>query len=162
MKELVVYYSRSGHTAAVARAVAGALDADVQEILSRRKFGGPWGFLAGGFQAARGKTPELEPLSCDLDEYEVVVIGTPVWAGTMASPVRSFLSRHGGRIRKAAFFLTAGGANPGRTFRDMEQLSGCRPLATMALRAREVNKASEERLAEKTGELVAAVKGRSA
>jgi multimeric flavodoxin WrbA len=158
MGVLVTYYSRSGHTARLGRAIAGALGADVQEITSRRTFRGPWGFLAGGFQAARKRTPELEPLSRDPGDYEVVVVGTPVWAGTMASPVRSFLTRYGGRIRKAAFFLTSGGADTGRTFQEMEQLTGCAPLATLAMRARMVRKASGERLGEEAGRLVAGVR----
>jgi flavodoxin len=159
MKCLVVFYSKSGHTAKVGRALAEALGADVQEIRSRRKYRGPWGFMAGAYQAARGKTPRLEKISHDPEGYDVVVIGTPVWAGTMAPPVRSFLHVHGEKIRNAAFFLTAGGENPGRAFQDMEKLSGCTPLATLATRAGEVKKSTSEKIAQRVEGMVTAVKG---
>ncbi|MFW6138079.1 MAG: flavodoxin family protein [Spirochaetota bacterium] len=157
MSCLVTYYSRSGRTARLGRAIADALRADVQEIVSKRKFRGPWGFVAGAFQAARGKTPKLEPLARDPGDYQVVLIGTPVWASTMASPVRSFLAQNGKSIQKTAFFLTLGGTNPGRTFQEMERLTECKPLATVTLRSREVKKATVEQLQEAAGSLIQAV-----
>lgn len=138
MKTLVVYYSWGGNTAKVARRLAGVLKADVEEIRETKKRRKVLGFLKSGFQAARKKKPPIEDLSKDPAKYDLIVIGTPMWAGTFASPVRTFLDRYGDGIKKAAYVLTMGGEKEGRTFAEMSDVLGIQPTDTLKLRARVV------------------------
>jgi flavodoxin len=140
MKTLIVYYSRSGTTRKVAEALAGILKAEVEEISEKRKRGGPIGWLKSGYEASRKKSPSIADLKHDPASYDLVVIGTPVWAGTLASPVRSFLEQHAGSIKRAGFFLTMGGERESKTFADMAALLGKETEAQLALRTHVVKK----------------------
>ena len=84
------------------------------------------------------KLRPIGSLNHDPADYDRVVLGTPVWAGTMATAVRTFLADHGARLPEVAFFCTLAGKNPAHTFEHMAAASGRTPLATVALRAKDV------------------------
>jgi len=134
MKTLVVYYSRTGTTRKLAETLAGALGADIEEIRERKDRRGPLGFLAALFGSFRRAASPIEPIDRDLRQYELVVVGTPVWAGSMAGPVRTFFRRHGGEIARAGLFCTMAGAKPGQALDHMAAACARRPAATLALR----------------------------
>jgi len=140
MKCLVIYYTRTGNTKKLAEVICEKLGAILQPIISRKKFRGPWGFLYAGFLSRTKKFPEIEPVEKDIREYDLVVVGTPVWASTMAAPVRTFLSRYKNDIKSVAFFATMGGTGEGRTFGEMEELAGLSPVKTLTLRSREIKR----------------------
>ena len=106
MKTLVVYYSRTGVTRKVAEALAGALQADVEEIIDTKSRKGPIGFAGGVKDALMKKIVPIQPHRCNGADYDLVVIGTPVWVNTMSSAVRTYLSECGKNIKKAAVFCT--------------------------------------------------------
>ncbi|MFO8133609.1 MAG: hypothetical protein R6U10_06755 [Thermoplasmatota archaeon] len=133
MKPLVVYYSRTGNTEMVAEALAGMLSCPVEGIVDTVKRSGLLGWLRSGRQAMRGETSELEPLEHDPAGFDVVVVGTPVWAGIVSTPVRSYLEMYRDMLPEVAFFCTAGGDNTAGTFADMEACCGREPVATLAV-----------------------------
>jgi multimeric flavodoxin WrbA len=53
---------------------------------------------------------EIDPASLQPRDYAVVVLGTPVWAGNMSSPVRAYINQHRAEIRNLALFCTQGGS----------------------------------------------------
>ena len=54
------------------------------------------------------RLPAVKPLETNLplSIYDLVIIGTPVWAGRCSSPVRSFLVEYGGELRQVAYVIT--------------------------------------------------------
>jgi len=140
MKPLVVYYSRSGNTEMVAEALAEMLSCPLEKIRDTEKRSGPLGWLRSGKQAARGETTDLEPLEHDPGDFDLVAVGTPVWAGTMSTPVRSFLAQHRDGLPEVAFFCTAGGDNTAGTFADMEECCGREPVATLDVSRKMIKK----------------------
>jgi len=66
-------------------------------------------FVMGGFEAMRRRSVALKPLACDVAAYDLVVLGTPVYAGTLPAPMRTFILQEGSRIRRATGFITASG-----------------------------------------------------
>ena len=133
MNPMVVYYSRTGNTEMVAEGLAEALACPVEKVNDGVKRSGLLGWLRSGKQAAKGETSELEPLKHTLGDFDLVIIGTPVWAGTMSTPVKSFLEVHQDALPEVAFFCTAGGDNTTKTFIDMEDCCGQSPVATLAV-----------------------------
>lgn len=134
-KALVVYYSRTGNTRKVAETLAEALGAETEEIVAKKPRKGLRGWFFSGAEASRKIPAEIEPAKKDPAAYDLVAIGTPVWAWTVASPVRAYLERHGKDIKQAAFFCTMGSAGAEKTFTAMEELCGKKPLGTLALSA---------------------------
>lgn len=147
MKILVLFFSRSGRNRKVAQAIAQKLKADIQEIIPLKGYKGLFGFIRGGYQATRGKTPAIKPLDKDLAAYDLVIFGTPIWGSRMASPVRTAITENKPKIKKYAFYCTAGGAGQEKAFADVRELIGTAPVAVVELQSLEVDKG-------KTGEKV--------
>lgn len=130
---LVIYYSRSGTTAELADAIARPLGADVERIQDTQKREGFLGFLRSLRDTFRRGSSPIRPLSVDPAAYDLVIIGTPDWGQSVAAPMRTFLAAQKGRLRRVAFFLTDGAADHARVFQTMMELSGAKPVATLAI-----------------------------
>lgn len=165
MRILVIYYSRTGVTRSVAEAVSQALserdgvDVATEELKEPVDRSGFLGYLRSGFDAMRKKQATIEPIGMDPWSFDVVVVGTPVWAFKVSPPVRTFLARKADRMKNTAFFCTMGGSGEKGTFREMEALCGCAPLAKMALREKDVKSGDEENFRAKVREFADTVAG---
>lgn len=140
MNALVVYYSRTGMTKKLAEAISGGLGCDVEEIIDTKDRSGAKGYLIAGKDAMTKSMTEIKASLKDPAFYDIVIIGTPVWAFTMAPAVRTYLNKNKGRIKKTAFFCTQGGAGGKRAFKEMEDASGKKPQAVLEIREKEVLK----------------------
>ena len=158
-KTLIVFHSRTGHTRRVAQALARRLDADLDEIRIVQPLDGIAGYAMCAIEAVAGLAPALRPIHRDPAAYELVLIGTPVWFWSLASPVRSWLERHPPKHR-VAFFCTMGGSGAGRVFAAMAALAGREPAATLALLEKELAGPFEARLDAFAGRLLAGAKRR--
>jgi flavodoxin len=147
MKVLVVYYSRSGNTQLIARAVAHALGADFEPIVEPRSRLGLRGYARSGREAMRRRLTAIEPLLHDPSQYDLVVVGTPTWAALPSSPVRTFLAHYRGELKDVAFFCTCGGSGSERVLREMSRIVGKEPLEVLALRERDLAGDYREKIA---------------
>ena len=115
MKTLIVYYSLEGNTAQTAQEIAKELDADLLSLEPVKAY--PTGkvskFVWGGKSAVMSETPELKPYSCDAAAYDCIIFGFPVWASTIAPPLRTFIRNTDLKGKRIAAFAcqTAGGAD---------------------------------------------------
>ncbi|MGA2265266.1 MAG: flavodoxin [Phycisphaerae bacterium] len=156
MKTLIVYYSRTGVTRTVAGVLAEQLGADVEELHDRKDRGGAMGYILAGKDATLKRLADIDPPQKDPGAYDLVVLGTPVWAFTMAPAIRTYLTRHGAAIKKAGAFCTMGGSGDKRTFRHVAELLGKPPAATLTLLEKDVRQgafvaAAKEFVARLTG-----------
>ena len=106
MKALVVYYSRTGNTRFVAKKVAQELKAEIEEIIDLKNRTGRFGFLKAGYDATRGNKTRIGETQKAPSDFDLIVIGTPVWNSRPASAIRTYLSRNDLSGKKAAIFLT--------------------------------------------------------
>jgi flavodoxin len=133
---LVVCYSRGGATLEVASRIAEHCGADLELIKDKTPRDGVLGWLRSAFEAMLRRQPWIQPPRRAVGDYALVIVGTPVWAGRMASPVRSYLLRQQGRLRRVALFCTHGGTGGDKVLAEMEALCGRRPRAKLSLAAR--------------------------
>ena len=99
---------------------------------------GPIGWLLAGGESTMKKSPEINKPKRDASKYDLVIVGTPIWAFTMASPVRTFLTKYGKAIKRAAFFATMDGSGDKRAFEAMASLTGKQPVATLTVYKKEI------------------------
>ncbi|UGB37207.1 flavodoxin family protein [Frateuria soli] len=132
---LVVYYSRSGKTARVAQALAQRLGADQVAIRDRRTEGRV-SIWRATLDRLLNTLPPIAPVAVPLASYDLVVLGTPVWGGRAASPMRRFLSDYATGLPPVAFFCTMGGSGAEGTFTDMQARLGKPPRASCAFDAK--------------------------
>ncbi|MCK4670262.1 MAG: flavodoxin [Nanoarchaeota archaeon] len=141
MNILVTYYTRTGNTGLLAKELAGSLKADLDHIVDKKSRKGVLGLLAAGKDAFWKKSTEIS-FAKDPKEYDIVVVGTPVWAGIAAPGVRAYLQKND--FKKVAFFCTFR-RQAGKTFKDMEKICK-RPLAVLGLKAKRLD--DKERIEE--------------
>lgn len=94
---LCLYYSRTGHTKFAMEEIAAALDCECVEMRDRVDRDGAIGWLRCGLDAMRRRTRAMEPFDTRraLQDYRLVILGTPIWAGRCSSIARGFLKRRG-------------------------------------------------------------------
>jgi len=139
-KILVVFYSRTGNTKKVAEEIAAELKCDIEEILDTKDRSGMSGYMASGKEAMKKQVAVIKEIKNNPANYDLVILGTPVWAGKMSSPVRTYVIQNKEKLKNVAFFCTMGGGGNKKAFADMEEAIGKKPAATMTILEREVKK----------------------
>ena len=138
MTILTVYYSRTGITKKAAEEIAQALNCPIERLEGVKSRLGIWGYIMAGREAMLKKCPEIKEVKFDPSNFDLIVIGSPNWAGYMASPLRSYLIQTRGKIKKAAIFITQGGGGAEKVIKDIENLINKPSVAQLMLRAREI------------------------
>ena len=120
-KMLVLYYSQTGNTKAVAEEIANKLGADIEEITMVNPYD-------PDFQATidrckkdqeQGILPEIQPVKADIANYDVIFLGFPVWFGTYAPPVTIFLNSADFSGKKIVPFCTFGSGGLESSVKDL-------------------------------------------
>jgi flavodoxin len=133
--QLVTYYSWTGNTAKVAKALAVALSADIEQIREVKPRGGLFAFIRSAIEGRRRRTVPILASTRDAGAYDLVLLGGPVWAGEIASPLRSYIDREKGKLKQVAFFCTLGGANGASALASMGAACGRQPVAELLIDA---------------------------
>jgi flavodoxin len=92
VKTLVVYYSFEGDSKFIGDAIAKELGADVLELalVKEPKSKDYMKKYIGEKQVLMKTEPLLKPYEVKPDDYDLLIIGTPVWSGTYAPALRTF------------------------------------------------------------------------
>jgi flavodoxin len=112
LKSLVVYYTRTGNARFAAETIAAEIGSDVEEIMDMKKRSGAMGYLSGGSDARRGKETEIAPTKKSPADYDLIIVGTPVWASRPTPAVTTYLKKNNFSSKKVALFFTQGGKKP--------------------------------------------------
>lgn len=111
MKSLVVFYSRTGNTRWVAQTIASQVGADIEEVIDLKKRSGVLGWLSGGRDARSGKETKIAPTQKSPTDYDLIIVGTPIWAGRPTPAITTYLKRNNLAGKKVAVFFVQGGKN---------------------------------------------------
>ena len=128
-KILAVFYSRSGVTKKVMEHLAQQLKCDVEELIDPKDRSGFWGFIKSGRDAIKMNLAEIKPIKYDPQNYDLVIIGTPIWASNMASAVRTYLTQNKDKLKDVALVSTMGGGGYERLVERTAELCG-KPLSS--------------------------------
>jgi flavodoxin len=146
-KVLVVFHSSSGNTKKVAQAIAEALSADLEQIQPVKPFRvdikgkGLLNFLNMGravFGGIGGRAASIKEAQRNPTDYDLILIGTPVYAGSLSGPVRAYIERYRSSLKEVAFFCTGEDPNNKDVFEQMEEAYGKPPQAMFAFHAPQV------------------------
>jgi flavodoxin len=145
MKTLVACYSRTGYTKKVGQAIAGKISADFEEIIDLTDRRGSRGWLNASRDATFKRKTAIKPLEKNPADYDLVIIGTPVWAWTMTPAVRTYIEQNRGRFNRVAFYCTMGINGGERTISAMAKLIGKEPRPALIVLTREAGQNSGEK-----------------
>ena len=94
MKTLILYYSYLGNTKSIAERVHKAIGGDMARIETVVPYDSDYNKVVnqGQEEVNRGYMPEIKPLSVRISDYDVIILGTPVWWYTFAPAMKTFLT----------------------------------------------------------------------
>jgi flavodoxin len=115
VKSLIVYYTRTGNAKFVAETIAAQLGSDIEEVVDQKKRSGPLGWLSGGRDATQEKETQIASTKLSPENYDLIVVGTPVWASRPTPAIRTYLKQNGLSGKKVALFITMGGKDATKT-----------------------------------------------
>lgn len=121
---LIIYYSWSnGNTKKITEKLQKATNTDIERIETEVAYSGSYNEVVnqGQEEVESGYKPETKGLNADINDYDVIAIGTPTWWYTMAPAVLTFLSKNDWNDKTVIPFSTHGGW-PGHTLKDIEKL----------------------------------------
>lgn len=127
-KTLVLYYSQTGTTQTVAQELQIQLGADIECIEAVNPYSGDFQetIQRCGREMKSGETPEIKPLKVDINDYDVIFLGYPIWFGTYAMPIATLVKTYDFAGKTIVPFCTfgSGGLNT-----SAEALQKALPLA---------------------------------
>ena len=95
-KVLVLYYSQTGTTQTVAEELQKQLKADIERIEAVNPYDGDFQATIerSGEEMKSGNLPELKPIEANLEDYDIIFIGYPIWFGTYAMPIATLVKEN--------------------------------------------------------------------
>jgi len=122
MKTAIIYYSLDGNCALIAEEIKTALNADIISLhtTDEKKRSGISKFF-WSFSLMVKKNPPLKPYTFDPSAYDLIIIGSPVWAAAPASPLKTFISQSKITGKKIALFVCHAGGM-GKVFEEFKTM----------------------------------------
>lgn len=115
-KALVVYFSATGNTKAVAETLTGLTGADIYEIVPEQPYTdedlnyNDRTTRATAEQNDPDARPAIQGSITDFEQYEVVYVGYPIWWGDMPRILYTFFDAYDFSGKTIAPFCTSGGS----------------------------------------------------
>lgn len=138
MKTLVIYFSLTGNTEALARMIAERLGADLEALRETRPPRGPLGHARRFWAALWGRGVEIAPPKSDPSAYDLVALGAPVWGASAPPVINAYLALAAPRLPALAAFCTEGGSGHARLFRQIAARAGRSLVGTLAVTEKEL------------------------
>lgn len=123
-KSIVVFYTWSSQTRKLAEMIARQTGADIEVIVPQLPYSQNYNTVVelAKKEIRSSFLPAINAIKHDLNEYDVVFVGTPNWWSTMAPPVATFLSENTLDNKIIMPFLSHGGGGTGHILKDVLNL----------------------------------------
>ncbi len=137
MKSLIIFYSFEGNTKFIANVIKEEINADILELRPKKeiKSKGFMKYFRGGHAVIMKQTPELLPFQINPNDYELIFIGTPVWAWNYAPPINTFFSTVKVKNKKIALFCCHEGCPRKTLWKMKKSLIGNKIIGAMDFKA---------------------------
>lgn len=108
MKTLVVFYSRTGNNKKIADLIKEKIGGDIEEIIDLKNRKGLIGWIRSGMDASLKRETKIKDMVSDPENYDMIIVGTPVWAGSITPALLTYLNRNKDKIKDYALFSVSG------------------------------------------------------
>lgn len=124
-KVLVAYFSYSGTTKGVADAISEKTGADLFEIKTQKEYSNV--YTESNSEIRRNEKPELADKVEQMESYDIIFVGYPVWWHATPAPVNTFLESYDLKGKLIIPFCTSGESDIDETMPTF--LNSCEGLA---------------------------------
>ena len=142
MKSMIFYYSKSGKTESLAMKVKEVLGSDILKVEPEKPYGN---WVSSVFRVIREKSKTIYPAFCteipNLDQYDTVLIGYPIWAGDIPSFFAYFVKKCNLRGKTVIPFATSGGSGIEPSIKTLKRIC---PESNVTLQYRYIQAKSDE------------------
>ena len=114
-------------------------------------------FIWGGSAVTFKKKPDLEPYSFNASDYDLVIIGTPVWASNFTPPLRTFFEDNDLTGKKIAVIATSAGGDSSKCIQAVKEATKTDALAATLSLTDPKDRPSDD-VEKKIGEFIEACK----
>ncbi|KZX13590.1 flavodoxin family protein [Methanobrevibacter oralis] len=145
MKTLIIYYSNSGKTHLVAKTLAVNLNVDMVRINDLKNRDGFKNRLLSSINALRETKTDIVPAKLNLNEYDIIYFGTPIWAGNPTPAILTIIDRCDLRGKDVILFATMNSNHGEANIKRLEEkvkTRGARVIESFTLKTQ--NKSSEK------------------
>jgi flavodoxin len=154
LKHLIVYYSRTGTTKRVAQAICLHLQGDCEEVIDTKPRTGIFGYLRAGRDVGAKALTTLQKLQYNPQDYDIVILGSPVWRNSVSTPIRTYISLYKEQFKYVAFFCTQK-SEKRDVLKELRELCDQIPLASLCINEKNVK---QNKFQEDVESFIAAVK----
>lgn len=123
MKTAIIYYSLEGNMDYIAKRIGDENKCDLYRLIPKKEY--PTGkiskFFWGGKSVTFGEKPALLNDKININEYDTIIIGSPVWAGTYAPPLNTFFHDYKIQSKNIILVATNSGGEAVKCFTKMRQ-----------------------------------------
>lgn len=118
LRKLVIFYSFGGNTKFIAESICEIIGADLLELKPKNNENPNKlkKFLWVGKQVIMGGKPELLTTNKNPADYDILFIGTPIWANKYVPAINSFLDKMQIRGKRIAIFCCYARRGNGKAF----------------------------------------------
>lgn len=114
MKTLIIYFSITGHTKKIAQMIQKETNGDLFEVQVKRPYETKRvSRMRVLTELATGCNVELKEIPAELNKYDTIFIGSPLWIQTFATPILSLLKQLDLSGKTVIPFCTHGGGGMG-------------------------------------------------
>ena len=124
-KILLAYYTRTGNTEKFANQIKKLVGGDLYRIETVDEYPPSYQDVlkVSKVEIDNQYKPPIKSLVDNINQYDIVFVGTPNWYSTMAPPVATFLSMHDLSEKTIIPFATHGGGGEARCLTDIREMS---------------------------------------
>lgn len=142
MKITIVYYSRTGYTERVVNELRQALvnegfTIDVYKVLPVKEYSKPLHVnprLIYDTLVRRGTSIRFGPTEPKLESYDYIIAASPIWIGTLSSPIQEFLKKYTATKPLIVITTSFQSVKPTRIASIVEKLCRAKPLLCINIR----------------------------
>ena len=133
MKVLIAYFTRSGNTERVVKKIHESVGGDVELLNESVDRKGIIGWLKTGSSNSKREVGQIGETQYDPLDYDFVILASPIWAGTMSSPMRGYITKNREKLSRTAVFLSNDSGGVENAFVEIRELLVNPPLVEGSL-----------------------------
>lgn len=141
MNGIILYYSKTGNNKKLGEILKEKLNFSLEEIIDKKRRDGFFGFIISGYDAFTKRLTKIEDLNSKIDNFDHVVIGTPIWAGNITPAIRTLLIQNKDKIKSYSIYsVSAYGEKNSKIINDFVKIIGFEPKSYIFIKDIELKK----------------------
>lgn len=137
MRVLAIYFSGTGNNDRIAKEIQESLNCEILKIDDGQKRN----FFRDSFYALTRKTVKINDTGIDLQNYEKIILLTPVWAGHIPAPFLTFLKKYSNILKDKNLYLASVsgfGEKNSKIIKEIIRVLGIPPIKSLFLTDKEL------------------------